>query len=420
MARQLRKAKPRHNRRGLRMKVEGLQQLFLFEGYIVDKAHFSEQLVHVVLRRDKRRRFACPDCGRSMSVGRQTLQSARDLALGPATHVILVYPAFQCYCPKCQARHTVRPPGIDAHAKATWRLMRFASQLCQHMPNLRVAEVLGVGDATVGRWDRRVLRAQLPEPDFDAVDKLLVDEKHLGSQFGYVTVVLDADTGEFLHMAPGKKKESLQSFFDRLDDVQKEGIVAVGIDRAGQYKQVVLDNCPNALIVYDRFHIMKNYNDAVDEVRRAELGKVLPRHKQLIKGQRYNLLRNPGKLSADAKKQLHALLAVNENLNTCYVLADALRHLWDYRYRKAAERYLDAWCVWAKESGIDALRRFAQSLQRSKEGILNYFHWPITQAKIESLNNTIARVQHRACGIKDMEYLKLKLRQQTLSSAAQT
>lgn len=402
------------------MKVQGLNCLFSFKGYVLDKIHFSTEIVQATLRRDRRHSVKCPDCGHTMSVRRETLQAARDLAFGPAVTVMLVYPAVQGYCPRCQQRATVRPPGIMPHAKATWRLMKFVSLLCRHMPNTAVGEVLGIDDVTVGRWDRAVLAADMPKPDFDSLERLSVDEKHLGARLGYVTVVLDADTGALLHMDKGKKKESLQSFFDKLTPAQKANIKAVCIDRAGQYRAVVEENCENAVIVYDRFHIMKNYNESVDEVRRSEAGSASVKQKELIKGQRYNLLRRPENLPDSAHEQLQALLKANKNLNTCYILADALRHLWSYRYRTWAERYLDRWCEWAFASHLKPIERFARSIQKHADGILNYFKYQITQGPIESFNNLIARAVHRACGLKDLDYLYLKLRQMSLNKAAQT
>lgn len=402
------------------MKVKGLKSLFSFKGYVLEKIHFSAEIVQGYLRRDMRHAVKCLDCGRSMTVRRETTQAVRDLAFGPAIYVLLTYPAVQGYCPRCRKRATVRPPGILPHAKATWRLMKFVSLLCRHMPNTAVGEVLGIDDVTVGRWDRAVLAAEVPEPDFDAVDKLLVDEKHLGARHGYVTVVLDADTGALLHMAEGKKKESLQSFFDKLSPAQKEAIKAVCLDRAGHYRTVAEDNCPNAVIVYDRFHIMKNYNDTVDEVRRMEAAQASPSQKKLIKGQRFNLLRNPENLRESAEEQLRALLDANENLNICYILGDALRQLWRYRYRAWAERYLYRWDAWARASGIRLLEQFADILQKHADGILNYFKYRITQGPIESFNNIIARTIHRACGLNDLDYLYLKLRQQSLNKPAQT
>jgi transposase len=402
------------------MKSKGLKSLFSFKGYVLEKIHFSAEIVQATLRRDKRYSVKCPDCGRAMTVRRENPQGVRDLAFGPAVTVVLVYPAVQGYCPRCRKRATVLPPGILPHAKATWRLMKFVSLLCRHMPNTAVGEVLGLHDVTVGRWDRAVLAAELPEPDFDAVDKLLVDEKHLGARHGYVTVVLDADTGALLHMAEGKKKESLQSFFDKLSPAQKAAIKAVCLDRAGHYRAVVEDNCQQAVIVYDRFHIMKNYNDTVDEVRRREAAKASASEKKLIWGQRFNLLRNPENRGESAEEQLRALLDVNENLNLCNILRDALRQLWRYRYRAWAERYLYQWNAWARASGIRLLEQFADILQKHADGILNYFKYRITQGPIESFNNVIARTIHRACGMNDLDYLYLKLRQQSLNKDAQT
>ena len=99
--------------------------------------------------------------------------------------------------------------------------------------------------------------ATLPAPKLDGIRAVLVDEKSIGKGHQYLTVVLNADTGEVLHLAEGKRKASLQGFFVKLTKKQKESIKAVGIDRAGAYKAVVEKGLPHAKIVYDKFHLLR-------------------------------------------------------------------------------------------------------------------------------------------------------------------
>jgi len=85
-----------------------------------------------------------------------------------------------------------------------------------------------------------------------------------------MTVVMSGDTGEILHLAEGKKKTSLESFFQKLSPQQIKKIKAFGIDRAGACQSVVEKYAPKAQIVYDKFHIVANLNTAVARVRRDE------------------------------------------------------------------------------------------------------------------------------------------------------
>jgi transposase len=397
------------------MYVRGIRSLFSFPGYVVSKITMSGDLVQVNLRRDKRFRPACPVCGATMARNRVKFQTARDMPWGPALMVLIVYEAIQGRCSACGCFATIHPGGIDHHARATRRLMEFVSRLARHLPLLHVKEVVGIDDATAFRWDQAILRENLPPPKLDDLRILLIDEKAVRKHHGYVTLVMNGATGELLHLAEGKKKESLQSFFDKLSKEQKASIVAVGMDRAGAYLEVVKDQLPRAAVVFDKFHLIANYHAVIDEVRRSEWRKASAEHKDVIKGQRYNLFRNPANRTAQQTQSLMNLLHMNRNLAVVYILKDALRKLWDYRYPKAAAKYIEQWCGWAMVSGIEAVRKFGRSLLRAKDEVLNFCRHRITTGPLEGFNNTVSRIIHRACGIRSLDYLFLKLRQESLS-----
>ena len=100
------------------MYVRGIRSLFRFEGYVVSDISMSAELVQVKLRRDGRFGLRCPACGAAMGSSRTKLQTARDLPLGTAMTVLLVYDAIQGHCSACGAWATIHPPGIDDHARA--------------------------------------------------------------------------------------------------------------------------------------------------------------------------------------------------------------------------------------------------------------------------------------------------------------
>jgi len=352
------------------MYVHGIRRLFAFAEYVIDKVTMASDVTQVFLRRDRRFRLRCPACGGKMARNRVDLRTAKDLPLGTAGLVILTYEAVQGRCSRCGTFATIHPPGIDPHARATRRLMHFVCRLGRHMPLSHIPEILPISEATAGRWDRKVLQEHLPEPNLENLLILLIDEKAVRRRHGYVTLVMNGETGELLHLAEGKKKESLLSFFDKLSEDQKKRIVAVAIDRAGAYREVVREELPHADVVYDKFHLIANYNEVIDKVRRQEWHKASEEDKGVIKGQRYNLFRNPENRTAPQRRSLYALLRMNRNLAVVYILKDAF--------------------------------------------VLNYCKHRITLGPLESFNNTVSRIIHRACGIKDLDYLFLKLRQESL------
>jgi len=398
------------------MYVRGIRTLFRFAGYVVSKITMNGELVQVNLRRDRRHRPACPSCGATMARNRVKLQTARDMPWGPAMRVVIVYEAIQGRCSACGCFATIHPGGIDHHARATRRMMEFVSRLARHLPLVHVREVAGVDDATAFRWDQAVLRKNLPPPQLDDLRILLIDEKAIRKHHGYVTLVMNGENGELLYMAEGKKKKSLQGFFDKLTQEQKASIVAVGMDRAGAYLEVVKEQLPEADVVFDKFHLIANYHAVIDEVRRQEWRKASAEHKDAIKGQRYNLFRNAQNRTEEQTQSLMHLLHMNRNLAVAYILKDALRKLWEYRYPRAAAKYLTRWCRWAAVSGIEAVRKFGRSLMKAKEEVLSFCRHRITTGPLEGFNNTVSRIIHRACGVRSLDYLFLKLRQESLET----
>jgi len=404
------------------MYVYGIRRLFPFEKYVLERIKVAEDAAEVRMRRDKRYNLTCPKCGEKMTKNRSTYQTARDVPLGPARCVMLVYEAIQGRCRACESYSTLHPEGIDPNAKATWRMMAFTAHLCRFMPLRRVKRVVPVSTATANRWDKRVLEEELPEPDFDDLKILLVDEKSIWSNHGYITVVLNGEDGDLLHMAEGKKKKALTSFFDKLTEEQKDSIEAVAMDRGGAYKAAVEQEIPHADIVFDKFHIIMNYlSDVVDAVRRSVKRGAVGKKRELIKGQRHNLYRNPENRSESQKQNLEAVLDAYAELNCVNTLKEELRRLWDYKYGAWARKHLNKWIGWAREAdAIGPLQRFADSLEGSKEEILNFFNYRITNGPLEGFNNVISRIIHRACGHSDMDYLFLKLRQESLDFCLQT
>ncbi len=389
-----------------------LRHLYDFSGWVIRKIQVTQLLAVVKLHRDKRLTIYCPHCIRKAGLNRQVAQTAYDLPLGPVSLVMIKYEALQGYCSHCKSHFTLHPPGIDSYAHATRRLMHYVCRLCRFMPANKIPFFLPISASTARRWDKKILAKHLPKPDLDNLRVVLIDEKSIGARHQYVTVVINGETGEVLHLAEGKKKTSLESFFKQLSPKQIQKTKAFGIDRAGAYKAVIQEYAPDAQIVFDKFHIVGNLNAAVDEVRRSEWRNADKEDKTFIKGQRFNLLRNAQNLKDDQCDKLARLFEVNEPLFQAYLLKDAFSTLWTYVRPKWASKFLDNWIEWAKETGLKPLIRFAKGVDRDRDEILAWIKHRVTSAKLEAFNATISRIVKRACGYRDLEYLYLKIRQE--------
>jgi transposase len=389
--------------------------LYRFDGYVVEKVVVEEVGVQVKMRFDSRRRPCCPRCAGGLSVHRKGVGLAADLPLADRLVVWVTFPVVQGKCGACDSFVTTRPAEVHPSRKATWRWMRCVSSWAAACPISAVAERFRISEATVRRYDQAVLEHDLPEPCLDGIDALLVDEKSVRKGHGYVTVVINARTGELLHMDEGKKKESLVSFFDKLTMEQKSSIKAVCIDRNGAYRSAIEEQIPQAEIVHDRFHLIMNLNAAVDEIRRAEWRKANKEDRRVIKGNRFLILAGRENLSGDGKRRLDALVALNTNLTNAYLLKEDFRSIYQAaRTPKDAEMRLRDWVAAAVASGLQRISLFARILLKSKDCFTAYFKHRITSGPIEAFNNQIARLIHRSCGVSNLDYLFLKMRAQSL------
>lgn len=397
-----------------------LRPLYNFPGWVIQEIKLNSEIVMVKLRRHKQKNIHCPICNKKTGENRRIWQSAKDLPLGSINLVQILYEAIQGHCSQCNLYFTILPEGIDQNSKATKRMMHFVCRLCRFMPVNKIPLFLPISTSTARRWDKKILAEYLPEPDLDNLRVVLIDEKSIGSHHHYVTVVINGDNGDVLHLAEGKKKKSLEAFFEKLTSDQIKNIQAFGMDRAGAYKSVVSKHAPHAAIVFDKFHLISNYNQAIDKVRREQWRMATEENKQFIKGQRYNLFRNPENLKPEQKSDLKALFEFNQPLLESYLLKDALKRVWTYVYPKSAEKYLEKWISWAKETDLSPLIKFAKGLDRDRREILSFIRHRITSAKLEAFNATISRIVKRACGYRDLDYLFLKIRQEATPPVLQT
>lgn len=224
-------------------------------------------------------------------------------------------------------------------------------------------------------------------------------------------MVLDDETGRIVWVGEGRDEESLNRFFQGMTDEERGQIEAVALDMWRPYINSVSHYCINAKIVYDLFHVVKDFNRVIDKIRNQEYHRARAEGKEVIKGSKYLLLKNHEHLSTDDRVRLKELINLNEKLALVHILKDDLKKIWDYRYRAWAERALEEWCAIAYESGLRDLISFADKLARHKDGILNHCNYPIHTSWLEGVNNTIKVIKRKAYGFRDTDYFILKIKQ---------
>lgn len=354
----------------------------------------------------------CSGCGeRSFSVHDLQQRRVRDLPVFEH-RVELIVPRVRVQCRSCGPR-LERLAWLDPYARLTRRLADSVAQLCMVASILHVARWFALDWKTVKDIDRRSLERRLGPVDLDDVAVIAMDEFAIQKGHRYATVIVEPTRKRVLWVGRGRGREDVRPFFELLGPERCGRLRAAVMDMNAGYELEVKTHCPNAVIVFDLFHVIAKYGrEVIDRVRvdRANELRADRRGRHIVKGARWLLLKNRDSLRPGEDVQLEELLAANHALFVVYVLRDALKELWAYRHSGYAARAWASWYRKALRSGIGPLRLFAQRLRPYLSGILAHCRYPLGTNLVEGINNKIKVIKRMAYGFRDDAYFFLKIR----------
>ena len=286
----------------------------------------------------------CPIC-RSRMVRRRGTVVRRFRTIPIGSVPIFIELAIQrVECLSCKVVRQVKLNLSDQRRSYTRSFERYVLELCRHMTIQDVANHLKVGWDTVKDIFKRYLGQRFKRQKLGHLRRIAIDEICIGKGHRYLTVVLDLDSGAVVFVCDGKGSNALIPFWKQLKKF-KANINAVAIDMSPAYITAVLENLPEASIVFDRFHVMKLYNDRLSDLRRhLQREAEGPLQIKVLKGTRWLLLKNPENLNnqRDEGHRLQKALKFNEPLATAYYLKEDLRQFWNQDSKAEAEKYLTA------------------------------------------------------------------------------
>jgi transposase len=283
--------------------------------------------------------------------------------------------------------------------------------MLKYMTVQDLATILKVSWGLIKEIDKEYLNHKYRKIDLKNVEYIAIDEFSIKKGHQYMTVVMNLKTKQVIYAAEGRQAESLAPLFKRL---KRLGITpkAIAMDMWPAYISAVCDYFPDTPIVFDRFHIERNLNEVLSEIRRAIFRDEQDLNKRkLIKGTRWLLLKNSQNLNeeTDERKRLELALNINKPLAGAYYLKEELKLLWRQTNLQQAKKFLGGWVGKAYATGIPLLRKFANSLLAHRSGIFSWFDHKISTGPLEGTNNKIKVLKRKAYGYRDMEYFKLKI-----------
>jgi transposase len=301
---------------------------------------------------------------------------------------------------------------LARNPRYTARYALHVGALARTMTVKDVARSERLHDSTVKDLDKLYMAEQLRRNPMPATTAIGVDEISIRKGHDYRVVVSDLERQRPIWFGgAGRKQEDLTQFFTAYGARRSAGIRVAVMDMWKPFRQALLEHAPRAEIVFDKFHILRHLNDALDAVRRAEYGRVQGKQRRFIKGSRYTLLSHRENLDLDGRQALKTLLAANRRLHTAYLLKESFGQLWDYKSEAWARKFFENWRASLKWQRLKPFEEFAAMIERHWDGIVSYCkpENKVPLGCVEGLNNTIRVIQRKAYGFRDEQYLAMKI-----------
>lgn len=271
------------------------------------------------------------------------------------------------------------------------------------MSVLSITKILNETYGKIWRIIRKYADEYIENIDCSNVTQIGLDETSRKGH-DYITVFIDLKTSRVIYIAEVKNSGTIEEFKNFFEEHggNTEKITDVTCDMSMGFTSGIKSTFPNCKIIYDKFHVMKLINEALDNVRKKELSE----NKEL-KGIRYIWLKNRENLTIKQEKEFKKLSKMNLKTGIAYRLKVAMQEIYSLRYTvEMAIEEIDEWISWALRSKLEDFKKVAKTIKSKMRGICNYFDNRLTNAVLEGTNSMIQNIKSRARGYKNVENFK--------------
>ena len=337
----------------------------------------------------------------------------RDLSCGDI-RIYLELDVRRIECKGCGKVKQERLAWLADHPFYTKRFAFFVGRRCRAMTIQDVAQETHLDWWTVRKLEMEYLREQLrragnPAPKVVGIDEISITKGHT-----YRIVVSDLVRRHPIWFGGEDRSEaSMDAFYAWLGPKKSRRIRLAVMDMWKPFRTSTLkpEHAPQAAILFDKFHILRHLGEALDKVRKAEYARLTGKDRRFIKGQKYTLLSHRENLTTQGRRSLKLLLNANQRLSTAYILKEEFEQLWSYNREGWARRFFENWRDSLKWQRLKPYEKFAQMIDRHWDGIAAYCkpENKVALGFVEGLNNKIRVIQRRSYGLRNEEYLRLKV-----------
>ena len=290
----------------------------------------------------------------------------------------------------------------------------YLAQWVKHIPIETAAKLFHVSWQNVFVAVQYVVEYGLKHRCLDNIRSIGVDEILYRAGYKFLTLVyqIDADCRRLLYVGQDRRIKTLLRFFRRFGRDRGQWLKAVCCDMWKPYLKVIAKKAIHAVIVLDRFHIMKYFNEAIDTMRRQEARQLAKDgHQEILKHARWCLLKNKNNQTTSQLAKLKDLVKYNLKVMECRVLREAFNKFWQYQSVTWARKFLQQWMARVMHSQLEPMKKVARMLRSHEELILNWFRVNprLSNGIVEGFNNKAKLVMKKAYGFKQFQTIEIML-----------
>ena len=385
----------------------------------------SRSHMQLILERDENFDSLCRRCGDKLGRkrGEHWIEAKHLKCFGWTSTV--KFPVAKRECKTCGCVRSEMVPFIcPTSPHVTMELAWWMTRLTGITSVNQVSKLESVDKMTCYKVDKFILQKLLQGYEIPEVTHISVDEVYARGPRQqkdgetrddlFLTVVVDLKTHKVIWVSQSRRKEALDTFFTLIGKEACEKIKVVATDQHEGYNQSVKQNCKSAKVVWDKFHLLQNFNEALNEERKIEFDRAKSKGNdlmELIRGKyKYLFTKKNHHRNREEKDHLKEVMSLNRRMMGLELIKERLHRMFNARSMEAASEHLCACYEWAHEIDAKYIKKWIWKLMGRME-FWNYFTDPYTTSVSEGVNRAIKGLKWQAYGYKDMHYFALKIMQ---------
>ena len=369
----------------------------------IDKIQFDQEKeeLNIYVGYMRSSKFLCPKCGKECKLHDTKEKVWRHLNFFQyKTYIHCKLPRTNC---EDDGVLLAQAPWSTDNTGFTMLFEEYVLRLAQKMPILSISKLLKESNGKIWRIVKKYTDKYIETLDLSNTRIIGMDETSVKGH-NYITLFMDMETSKVMYIAEGKKSSTIYEFKNFFEEHKGkvENIEVFTCDMSLGFTSGIKEIFKEAKIVYDKFHVVKEVNIAVDEVRKKEV-----EDEKELKKSKYIWLKNPENLKDYPKEKLIKMSKMNLKTAKAYRLKLAFQEIYNKNITKEmAHNEIKEWLNWAIHSKLDSMKKVARMVGQKINGILNYFEYRVTNAVLEGTNSMIQNLKSRAKGYKVIENFK--------------